>query len=126
MHTTNIIATEMVEQGDANDHAPDTGKTINTIRTLTKYNQWRRTGAPDTPDPKIIGDAIDAAIAALSALPETPTCAISQTAPAQGVDAAFDAWYDMQRHQLSNEQVCRLIWTRGWNAAIAIAKKSQP
>ncbi|HCN89491.1 MAG TPA: hypothetical protein DIT28_09995 [Oxalobacteraceae bacterium] len=107
------------------DRAPDARKMIDTIRTLTKYNEWRRAGG-DLPDPKIIGDAIDAAIAALSALPETPTCAISQTAPAQGVDAAFDAWYDMQRHQLSNEQVCRLIWTRGWNAAIAIAKKSQP
>jgi|GEM_PF-1706002 len=39
------------------DHDPDSRKTIDTIRTLTKYNQWRRTGAPDTPDPKIIGDA---------------------------------------------------------------------
>ena len=22
----------------------------------------------------------------------------------------FDEWYSMQRHQLSNEQVCRMIW----------------
>ena len=31
--------------------------------------------------------------------------------------AAFDEWYAAQRHQLSNEQVCRLIWTRGWEAS---------
>ena len=36
-------------------------------------------------------------------------------------DAAFDRWYAAQRHQLTNEQVCRLIWTRGWNAAIDTA-----
>lgn len=30
------------------------------------------------------------------------------------VDEAFDRWYAGQRHQLSNEQVCRLIWRRGW------------
>lgn len=32
-------------------------------------------------------------------------------------DAAFDQWYAQQRHQLSNEQVCRLIWTAASNAA---------
>jgi hypothetical protein len=37
-------------------------------------------------------------------------------------DAAFDAWYAMQMHQLSNEQVCKLIWTRGWQAALAQRK----
>lgn len=30
---------------------------------------------------------------------------------------AFDRWYAEQRHQLSNEQVCRVIWTASWNAA---------
>jgi hypothetical protein len=29
---------------------------------------------------------------------------------------AFDNWYTMQRHQLSNEQVCRVIWQAAWNA----------
>ena len=24
----------------------------------------------------------------------------------------FDEWYSMQKHQLTNEQVCRLIWDR--------------
>lgn len=32
-------------------------------------------------------------------------------------DAAFDAWYAAQRHQLTNEQVCRLIWNRAWQTA---------
>lgn len=31
-------------------------------------------------------------------------------------DAAFDQWYAAQSHQLTNEQVCRLIWQRGWQA----------
>jgi hypothetical protein len=30
--------------------------------------------------------------------------------------AAFDKWYEAQRHQLTNEQVCRLIWQRAWQA----------
>ena len=33
------------------------------------------------------------------------------------VDSSFDAWYAAQAHQLTNEQVCRLIWRRGWGAA---------
>jgi hypothetical protein len=33
------------------------------------------------------------------------------------VDRAFDEWYAAQRHRLTNEQVCRLIWARGWGAA---------
>ena len=32
-------------------------------------------------------------------------------------DAAFDDWYSMQRHQLSNEDVCRVIWRSSWEAA---------
>lgn len=32
-------------------------------------------------------------------------------------DDAFDEWYKFQRHQLNNEELCRLIWTRGWQAA---------
>jgi len=52
-------------QGDGIDHAPDTRKMIDTIRTLTKYNEWRR-GGGDLPDHKSIGDAIDYAIAAMS------------------------------------------------------------
>lgn len=35
------------------------------------------------------------------------------------VDEAFDRWYTAQRHQLTNEQVCRLIWRRAWDAAAA-------
>ncbi|WP_306393439.1 hypothetical protein [Telluria beijingensis] len=32
-------------------------------------------------------------------------------------DAAFERWYAAQRHQLTNEQVCHLIWQRAWEAA---------
>ena len=32
-------------------------------------------------------------------------------------DEAFDKWYAMQSHQLTNESLCRLIWRRGWEAA---------
>lgn len=38
-------------------------------------------------------------------------------------NAAFDEWYSAQRHQLTNEQVCRLIWARGWAAALAEATR---
>jgi len=51
-------------QDETPDHAPDTGKMIDTIRALTKYNEWRR-GGGDLSDHKQIGDAIDYAIAAL-------------------------------------------------------------
>ncbi|MBB5546630.1 hypothetical protein [Paraburkholderia fungorum] len=34
-------------------------------------------------------------------------------------DVAFDQWYAGQRHQLVNEQVCRLIWTRAWERCLA-------
>jgi hypothetical protein len=30
----------------------------------------------------------------------------------------FDEWYSMQSHQLSNEQVCRVIWNAARKAAI--------
>lgn len=43
-----------------------------------------------------------------------------EAVPAQ-CDAAFDQWYAAQRHQLTNEQVCRLIWQRGWQGASANA-----
>lgn len=33
-------------------------------------------------------------------------------------NAAFDKWYVAQSHQLTNEQLCRLIWNRGWQAAL--------
>ena len=32
-------------------------------------------------------------------------------------DEAFDVWYAMQRHQLVNEELCRLIFRRGWEGA---------
>ena len=32
-------------------------------------------------------------------------------------DAAFDEWYAGQRHQLANEELCRLIWREGWMGA---------
>lgn len=32
-------------------------------------------------------------------------------------DNEFDQWYSMQRHQLENEELCRLIFRRGWDAA---------
>ena len=32
-------------------------------------------------------------------------------------DEAFDNWYAAQRHQLTNESLCRLIWRRGWEGA---------
>ena len=32
-------------------------------------------------------------------------------------DAAFDNWYAGQKHLLSNEDLCRLIWRRGWEHA---------
>lgn len=37
---------------------------------------------------------------------------------------AFDAWYAMQRHQLSNEQVCNVIWKAAWNARARQAEHS--
>ncbi len=38
---------------------------------------------------------------------------------AMSADAAFDLWYAGQRHQLVNEQVCRLIWSRAWDRCLA-------
>lgn len=32
-------------------------------------------------------------------------------------DAAFEEWYASQKHQLANEDLCRLIFRRGWMAA---------
>lgn len=32
-------------------------------------------------------------------------------------NAEFDEWYKAQRHQLANEDLCRLIFRRGWESA---------
>ena len=32
-------------------------------------------------------------------------------------NAAFDQWYSAQRHQLANEELCRLIFRQGWESA---------
>lgn len=51
--------------------------------------------------------------------------AASSTAGLCGpADEAFDLWYAGQRHQLSNEQVCRLIWMRGWGACASLYGES--
>ena len=54
--------------------------------------------------------------------PENTTLPIPQSRSTAGLcgmdcDAAFDDWYSMQRHQLSNEDVCRVIWKSSWEAA---------
>lgn len=51
--------------------------------------------------------------AARAAIAEAHACT------AVSADAAFDLWYAGQRHQLVNEQVCRLIWTRAWELCLA-------
>ena len=41
----------------------------------------------------------------------------------------FDEWYATQKHQLSNEQVCRVIWeaaTRAENEACAKVAEQMP
>ncbi|HEX7718343.1 MAG TPA: hypothetical protein VF389_00935, partial [Woeseiaceae bacterium] len=40
------------------------------------------------------------------------------------VDESYDRWYAGQRHQLSNEQACRLIWRRGWGACASLYGES--
>jgi hypothetical protein len=92
-------------QDDAPDHAPDSGKTIDTIRTLTKYNEWRRSGGLDMPDPKIIGDAIDYAIAALGKI-DTPV-----QAEAQQEDNAKDARIKVLEDSIRDA----LTWIGSWN-----------
>lgn len=53
-----------------------------------------------------------------SVVPTTqPSGATLEPGARSPVDRSFDEWYARQRHQLTNEQVCRLIWTRGWGAA---------
>lgn len=41
---------------------------------------------------------------------------VGRTAPS---DRAFDAWYSMQCHQLSNEPTCRVIWNAAWEKSTA-------
>lgn len=43
----------------------------NTIEYLRKYNEWRRGADTEQPDPKELGEQIDAAIAALTMMEET-------------------------------------------------------
>ena len=45
---------------------------------------------------------------------ETKTNVSTVRSTAHQVDESFDRWYAGQRHQLSNERVCRLIWRRAW------------
>ena len=39
----------------------------------------------------------------------------------EGCEDAFRRWYAAQSHQLTNEQVCGLIWARAWQAALSRA-----
>lgn len=41
-------------------------------------------------------------------------------------DAAFDHWYAGQSHQLVNEPVCRLIWTRAWERCLTALRAGAP
>ena len=47
---------------------------IDYIKTLREYNEWRRGSEIDQPDPKRIGEAIDALIAEVERLRNISTC----------------------------------------------------
>ncbi len=45
---------------------------------------------------------------------------------ADAMREAFDRWYADQRHQLSNEVVCRVIWERAWCTAVQQPAQGEP
>ena len=120
------------------DHVP-VGKTIDTIRALTKYNEWRRAGG-DLPDPKIIGDAIDYAIAALikidapvqaatttdecielaQALEQARAIKIAETVAALAIGGATNNMPTrfQSGYQLACEEIIHLLRTQEWDLCL--------
>jgi hypothetical protein len=114
-----------------------TDEEIDELARLLPQQPWG-TGSR-RPDAREFARAIESAVLARAAVPavqpQEPVAFIDldtgehldeRGEPLKPADTVFDRWYATQAHQLSNEQVCRVIWRAGWNAGVAAAFGMEP